>query len=86
LSEDASSPLRSIIAFTAAAIRPGRAFADAMRPFSTGAAYLNFTPEADRVRDAYGDEKYRRLVAIKDRYDPDNLFRLNANIKPSGKS
>ena len=60
-----------------------RAFAAAMRPFATGAAYLNFTPEADRVRDAYGDAKYARLVALKDRYDPANLFRLNQNIRPS---
>jgi FAD/FMN-containing dehydrogenase len=59
-----------------------RAFTDAMRPFSTGAAYLNFTPEADRVRDAFG-EKYERLVALKDKYDPENLFRGNQNIKPS---
>ena len=64
-------------------IAANRAFADAMRPFSTGAAYLNFTPEADRVRDAYGDDKYERLVALKDRYDPRNLFRLNQNIAPS---
>ena len=62
-----------------------RAFAEAMRPFSTGGAYLNFTPE-DRVRDAYGPEKYRRLVEIKDRYDPSNLFRLNNNIKPSAET
>jgi FAD/FMN-containing dehydrogenase len=60
-----------------------RAFAAAMRPFATGAAYLNFTPEADRVRDAYGGAKYARLVALKDRYDPANLFRLNQNIRPS---
>ena len=60
-----------------------RAFASAMRPFSTGAAYLNFTIEADRVRDAYGDSKYARLVALKDTYDPGNLFRLNQNIRPS---
>jgi hypothetical protein len=59
-----------------------RGFAKAMRPFTTGAAYLNFTPE-DRVRDAYGEEKYKRLVALKDRYDPENLFRRNQNIKPS---
>jgi FAD/FMN-containing dehydrogenase len=64
-------------------IAANRAFADAMRPFSTGGPYLNFTPEADRVRDAYGDEKYHRLVALKDKYDPDNLFRLNQNIRPS---
>jgi FAD/FMN-containing dehydrogenase len=60
-----------------------RAFAAAMRPFSTGGAYLNFTHEADRVRDAYGEAKYARLVALKDKYDPANLFRLNQNIRPS---
>jgi FAD/FMN-containing dehydrogenase len=63
-------------------IAANRAFTAAMRPHSTGAAYLNFTPEADRVRDAYGDAKYARLVALKDRYDPANLFRLNQNIRP----
>jgi FAD/FMN-containing dehydrogenase len=62
-------------------IAASRAFCESMRPFATGGAYLNFTPE-DRVRDAYG-EKYARLVALKDRYDPDNLFRLNQNIAPS---
>jgi hypothetical protein len=64
-------------------IAASRAFAAAMRPFTTGAAYLNFTPEADRIRDAYGDAKYARLVALKDTYDPGNLFRLNQNIPPS---
>jgi FAD/FMN-containing dehydrogenase len=64
-------------------IAANRAFAEAMRPFGTGGAYLNFTPEADRVRDAYGDAKYERLVALKDKYDPDNVFRMNQNIKPS---
>jgi FAD/FMN-containing dehydrogenase len=64
-------------------ISANRAFAAAMRPYSTGAAYLNFTQEEDRVRDSYGAAKYDRLVALKDKYDPDNLFRLNQNIKPS---
>jgi FAD/FMN-containing dehydrogenase len=64
-------------------IAANRAFAAAMRPFSTGASYLNFTVEPDRVRDGYGDVKYSRLVAIKDIYDPTNLFRLNQNIRPS---
>ncbi|GAA2257751.1 FAD-binding oxidoreductase [Actinomadura luteofluorescens] len=60
-----------------------RAFASAMRPFGTGASYLNFTAEGNRVRDAYGEEKYARLVALKDSYDPTNLFRLNQNIRPT---
>jgi FAD/FMN-containing dehydrogenase len=64
-------------------IAANRAFADAMRPFSTGAAYLNFTADGDRVRDSYGAEKYERLVALKDKYDPENLFRGNQNIEPS---
>jgi FAD/FMN-containing dehydrogenase len=63
-------------------IAVNRAFCEKMRPFTTGAAYLNFTGE-DRVREAFGDEKHVRLVALKDRYDPDNLFRLNQNIRPS---
>jgi FAD/FMN-containing dehydrogenase len=63
-------------------IAASRALCDAMRPFTTGAAYLNFTAE-DRVREAFGTEKYARLVALKDRYDADNLFRLNQNIVPS---
>ncbi|MGN6169232.1 MAG: FAD-binding oxidoreductase [Solirubrobacteraceae bacterium] len=64
-------------------ISASRAFAAAMRSFGTGAAYLNFTPEQDRVRDGFGEAKYARLVALKDKYDPENLFRLNHNIKPS---
>ena len=63
-------------------IAANRAFAEAMRPFGTGGAYLNFTPEADRVMDAYGDETYERLATLKEKYDPDNVFRMNQNIKP----
>lgn len=53
-----------------------------MRPFTTGGAYLNFTPE-DRVRDAYLLTKYERRMALKTRYDPENLFRRNHNVRPS---
>jgi FAD/FMN-containing dehydrogenase len=63
-----------------------RELSEAMRPFETGGVYLNFTPEDDRVRDAYGAAKYERLVELKDRYDPDNLFQHNQNIAPSTKA
>lgn len=64
-------------------IASGRSFGEAMKPFGTGASYLNFTPDLDRVRDAYGAEKYPQLVALKDTYDPDNMFQHNQNIPPS---
>jgi FAD/FMN-containing dehydrogenase len=65
-----------------------RALADRLRPHSPGGAYLNFfdADEGDeRIRAAYGSEKYERLVALKNRYDPENVFRLNQNIRPSGR-
>jgi len=64
-------------------IAASRAYATEMHEFATGASYLNFEPDADRVRAAYGEEKYRRLVALKDAYDPANVFRLNQNVRPS---
>jgi FAD/FMN-containing dehydrogenase len=53
-----------------------------VEPFTRG-HYVNTIPDASsqRVRTTYGDN-YPRLVALKERYDPTNLFRLNANIKP----
>jgi FAD/FMN-containing dehydrogenase len=45
--------------------------------------YLGVDESADRVRAAYGAEKYARLVELKNRYDPPNLFRHNQNIKSS---
>jgi FAD/FMN-containing dehydrogenase len=57
----------------------------AMEPALTGGTYVNFLSNEgeERVRDAYGQAKYDRLVALKDAYDPTNLFRLNQNIAPS---
>jgi FAD/FMN-containing dehydrogenase len=58
----------------------------ACAPYTTGRAFLNFLGEDGdkRVRRALGDEKYERMQSIKDRYDPENLFCLNQNIRPSG--
>jgi FAD/FMN-containing dehydrogenase len=56
---------------------------EAMTPHATGGVYVNFIPEeGGQERAAYG-ENYDRLVEVKNRYDPDNLFRLNQNIKPA---
>ena len=57
---------------------------DALHPFSTGAAYVNFMMDEgqDRIRATYG-ANYDRLAEIKRRYDPDNFFRVNQNIPPA---
>ena len=67
----------------AEAVDWARAATDGVGP--DAAAYVNFTGEAsvDQVRASYPRETYDRLVAVKDRYDPTNLFRLNQNIPPS---
>jgi hypothetical protein len=59
-----------------------RGFATAMREFGLGTGFPNFIEpdEGDRLRTSYGDEKYVRLVELKRRWDPQNLFRLNQNI------
>jgi FAD/FMN-containing dehydrogenase len=64
-----------------------RATHRAMNPWSGGGAYVNFTsdPGEDRARASYPPDTYARLVAVKDQYDPTNLFRLNQNIRPSGR-
>jgi hypothetical protein len=69
-------------------IRWARGFWEAMRPFTTEGVYVNYLDQEahegpDRVRAAYGPGKYDRLVALKNKYDPTNLFRLNQNIKPT---
>jgi FAD/FMN-containing dehydrogenase len=62
-----------------------RTLHDAVRPFALG-SYVNYIgaeETADRVRGAYGEETYARLVAVKDAWDPANLFRFNQNITPT---
>ena len=66
-------------------IRWTRGFWEAMQPFLTGGVYVNYLGVGDgveRVRDAYKAGKYERLAALKAKYDPANLFRLNHNIAP----
>ncbi|MGZ8562226.1 MAG: FAD-binding oxidoreductase [Candidatus Limnocylindria bacterium] len=61
-----------------------RHYWETMTPFTSARAYVN-SLEAEgtaRVRDAYGASKYDRLVALKRKYDPDNVFHLNQNIRP----
>ena len=69
-----------------AAVQWGREVYAALEPFATAAEYLNFpgtneTPERS-VRGTFG-ANLERLVAVKRRYDPDNVFRINANIDPA---
>ena len=64
-----------------------RELAKVMRPFTTGSDYVNQigleTDEgSERIKAAYG-ANYERLVAVKNKYDPTNLFRHNQNVKPT---
>ncbi|HEU4436408.1 MAG TPA: FAD-binding oxidoreductase [candidate division Zixibacteria bacterium] len=60
-----------------------RAFFKATAPYASGGAYVNFMTgdESDRVASAYG-ANYARLAQLKKKYDPENVFHLNQNIKP----
>lgn len=62
-----------------------RSLFKSMQPYSAGTVYVNFLMNEgqDRVRAAYGPEKYDRLVALKTEYDPTNFFHFNQNIEPS---
>jgi FAD/FMN-containing dehydrogenase len=65
-----------------------RAFLDALQPHRAG-VYVNFLDSDDdpsRVREAYGDDTYRRLAEVKAKYDPENVFHNNKNIQPSAQA
>jgi FAD/FMN-containing dehydrogenase len=65
------------------ALKSWVAYWDALHPYSSGGAYVNFMMDegVDRIKATYRDN-YDRLVAIKKKYDPTNFFRVNQNIKP----
>lgn len=67
-------------------IRWSRSTADLVAPYSTsGGGYVNYMSHdetIDRVRRAYGEEKFERLQRVKTMFDPDNVFRFNHNIPP----
>ncbi len=56
----------------------------AIEPATTGRSYVNFVSEGEqRVREAYGDDRYERLAELKRAWDPTNLFHLNQNVAPA---
>jgi FAD/FMN-containing dehydrogenase len=58
-----------------------RSLATAMQPFASG-SYVNFLEDDGRAHEAYAAATYERLVRLKRRYDPENVFRLNQNVNP----
>ncbi|HYM21929.1 MAG TPA: BBE domain-containing protein, partial [Vicinamibacterales bacterium] len=62
-----------------------RAVSEAAKPFGTGRVYVNYIGAGEgpeRVRASFRPEKFTRLAAIKRKYDPENLLRMNQNIPP----
>jgi len=59
----------------------------AMQPFSSGGVYVNYLGNEgeERVKAAYGTN-YERLVKLKNKYDPMNLFRFNQNVRPTART
>jgi FAD/FMN-containing dehydrogenase len=62
-----------------------RTVIEAASDASTGRAYVNYLGDPDAAPAAYGEETYARLVALKNDYDPTNVFRLNQNIEPAAR-
>jgi hypothetical protein len=66
--------------------RWSKAYWEAVRPHTSGGGYVNFMMGDEgerRIEATYGDN-YERLTALKKKYDPSNLFRVNQNIRPEG--
>ncbi|MFC2084191.1 FAD-binding oxidoreductase [Bacteroidota bacterium] len=65
-------------------IQWARNFFESTKQYADG-VYVNFVSDSNekRIKEAYSPESWDRLVVLKDKYDPNNLFRMNQNIKPS---
>jgi len=63
-------------------IKWSRDYFEATAPYATGGVYVNFVPEGEAPIEAAYGPNYERLLALKRKYDPRNLFRLNQNIAP----
>ena len=63
-----------------------RSVANAVKPWAQDGTYLNYIMDEGEqaVRDSFG-RHYGRMVALKEKYDPTNFFRMNQNIKPNGR-
>jgi FAD/FMN-containing dehydrogenase len=61
-----------------------REYFDVLAPHATGGTYVNFTTEPEGEQSMAYRENYERLVALKNEWDPDNRFKMNQNIKPTG--
>jgi FAD/FMN-containing dehydrogenase len=59
-----------------------RDYFNATAPYATGGVYVNFVPDGEAPIEAAYGPNYDRLLALKRKYDPNNLFRLNQNIAP----
>jgi FAD/FMN-containing dehydrogenase len=62
-----------------------RQYRQANAPFTTGGVYLNFIGDEgdERIKAAFGEQKYERLAQVKSEYDPRNVFAGNQNIRPT---
>jgi hypothetical protein len=63
----------------------GRAYREDLRPYATGATYLNFLGDegGDRTRAGFGERGYERLLELKERWDPTNTFHGNQSLRPA---